>query len=77
MRCLIEVAVRRKPLGAARRNRTACAVLLIACLTLAPVSADGADDLAQTYATQTPSMDVGFHAYSHLEHFPAVTHLQI
>ena len=52
MRCLIEVAVRRKPPGAARRNRTACAVLLIACLTLAPASADGADDLAQTYATQ-------------------------
>ena len=44
MRCLIEVA--------ARRNRTACAVLLIACLTLAAASADGADDLAQTYATQ-------------------------
>ena len=52
MRCLIEVAVRRMPPGAARRNRTACAVLLIACLTLAAASADGADDFAQTYATQ-------------------------
>ena len=35
MRCLIEVAVRRKPPSAARRNRTDFAVLLIACLTLA------------------------------------------
>ena len=54
MRCLIEVAVRRKLLGAAGRNRVACAVPLIACLTLtlAAASADGADDLAQTYATQ-------------------------
>jgi hypothetical protein len=52
MRCLIEVAVVRKPPGAARRNRTACSMLLIACLTLAAASADGADDLAQTYATQ-------------------------
>ncbi len=51
MRC-IEVAVRRQPPGAARRNRTACTVLLIACLTLAAASADGADDLAQSYGTQ-------------------------
>ncbi|MCX7409856.1 MAG: DUF1592 domain-containing protein [Planctomycetales bacterium] len=51
MRC-IEVAVRRKPPGAVRRNRTACTVLLIACLTLAAASADGADDLAQSYGTQ-------------------------
>ena len=52
MRCLLEVAERRKSLGATRRNRTDCAVLLIACLTLAAASADGADDLSQTYATQ-------------------------
>ena len=46
MRCFIEIA--------ARRNRTACAVPLIACLTLTftAASADGADDLAKTYATQ-------------------------
>ena len=44
MRCLIEVG--------ARRNRMACAVLLIASLTLAAASADSADDLAQTYTTQ-------------------------
>ena len=54
MRC-IEVAARLKtlkPLGTVRRNQIACAVQLIACLTLAAASADGADDLAQTYATQ-------------------------
>ena len=44
MRCFIEIA--------ARRNRTAWAVPLIACLTLTAASADGADDLAQTYATR-------------------------
>ena len=48
----IEASERRKPPGAPRRNRTDCAVLLVACLTLAAASADGADDLAQTYATQ-------------------------
>ena len=52
MRCLLEVAERRKSLGATRRNRTAWAVPLIACLTLTAASADGADDLAQTYATR-------------------------
>ena len=52
MRCLTQVAVQRKPTGAARRNRTSCAVLLISCLTLDAASADGADDLSQTYATQ-------------------------
>ena len=52
MRCLIKVAVWRKPLGAAGRNRTACAVLLIAFLALKAVSADGADDLSQTYVEQ-------------------------
>ena len=51
MRC-IEVAARRKPLETVRRNQTACAVQLIAYLMLAAASADGADDLAQTYATQ-------------------------
>jgi mono/diheme cytochrome c family protein len=51
MRC-IEVAARHKPPGTVRRNPTACAVQLIACLTLAASSADGADDLAQTYAKQ-------------------------
>ena len=35
-----------------QRNRAACAVPLIVCLTLVATSADGADDLAQTYATQ-------------------------
>ena len=52
MRCLIEVAVRRKPLGAAWRNRTACAVTLIAWLTLTVAEANGADDLAQAFAKQ-------------------------
>ena len=52
MRCLIEVVVRLKPTDAARRNHLPCAVLLIACLTLSATSADSADDVAQTYATQ-------------------------
>ncbi len=52
MRGLAEVAVRRESPDAARRIRTACAVPLIACLALAAVSADGADDLAQSFAKQ-------------------------
>ena len=44
MRCLIEVA--------ALRNRTACAVALIAWLTLTVAEANGADDLAQSFAKQ-------------------------
>ena len=52
MRCLIEVAVRRKPLGAAWRNRTSYAVTLIAWLTLTVAEANGADDLAQAFAKQ-------------------------
>ena len=52
MRCPREVAVRCKQPGAARRNRWAGTVPLIACLTIAAASADGADDLAQTYATR-------------------------
>ena len=51
MRDLIEIAMR-KPAGAARLNRTVFAVPLIMCLTLAAASANGADDLAQTYATR-------------------------
>ena len=52
MRGLIEVAMWRKQPGGPRRNRTACAVPLIACLTLAAAPTNGADDLAQTYAKQ-------------------------
>ena len=89
MRCLKEMAARRKSSGAARRIWTACAVplrivestagvvdfarnprarnsgeshyryaplvdslVLIACLTLTAASANGAGDLAQTYATR-------------------------
>ncbi len=88
MRCLMDMAARRKSSGAARRIWTACAVplrvveaiagvvdfarnsgespyrytppvdslVLMACLTLTvtltAASAHGADDLAQTYATQ-------------------------
>lgn len=48
----IEASERRKPPGASPRNRTECTVLLVACLSLAAPSAYGADDLAQTYATQ-------------------------
>ncbi|MDP1563531.1 MAG: DUF1592 domain-containing protein [Pirellulaceae bacterium] len=53
-----QFAVRRKQPGAAWRNRMACTVLLLACLTLSisttltAASVDDADDLAQTYATQ-------------------------
>ena len=52
MRCIIKVAVWPKPLGAAGRNRTACTLLLIAFLAITAASADGADDLSQTYAAQ-------------------------
>ena len=52
MRCLIKVAMWRKPLDAAGWNRTACTLLLIAFLALKAASADGADDLSQTYAAQ-------------------------
>ncbi|MSX03150.1 MAG: DUF1592 domain-containing protein, partial [Actinobacteria bacterium] len=51
MRC-IEVAAQRNPPGTVRRNQTTCVVQLIACLSLAAASADGSDNLAQTYATQ-------------------------
>ena len=51
MRC-IEVAARRNPPGTVRWNQTTCAMQIIACLSLAAASADGSDDLAQTYATQ-------------------------
>ena len=44
MRCLIEVALPRK--------RTACVVALIAWLTLTVAEANGADDLAQSFAKQ-------------------------
>ncbi len=44
MRCLMEVAL--------LRNRTACAVTLIAWLTLTVAEAKGADDLAQSFARQ-------------------------
>ena len=50
MRCPGEVAVRCKSPGAARRNRWNGTVTLIACLTLAAASANGADDLAQSFA---------------------------
>ena len=52
MRGLIEVAMWRKQPGGTQRNRTACVVPLIACLTLAAAPTNGADDLAQTYAKQ-------------------------
>ena len=52
MRCPGEVAVRCKSPGAARRNRWNGTVTLIACLTLAAASANGADDLAQSFARQ-------------------------
>lgn len=52
MRSLIKVAGWRKPPGAARRNRTACAVTLIAWLTLTVAEANGVDDLAQSFAKQ-------------------------
>ena len=52
MRCPGEVAVRCKSPGAARRNRWNGTVTLIACLTLAAASANGDDDLAQSFARQ-------------------------
>ncbi len=51
MRDLTEIAMRR-PAGAARLNRTVIAVLLIMCLTLTAASANGADDLTQSYAAR-------------------------
>lgn len=53
--------VRRNPLDSRRRNPTACAVLLLACLTVthtfmqiaaAAATVDDADDLAERYVTQ-------------------------
>ena len=52
MRCPGEVGVRCKSPGAARRNRWNGTVTLIACLTLAAASANGDDDLAQSFARQ-------------------------
>lgn len=52
MRCVIEVAMWRKPPNGMRRNCTTCVLPLIASLTLAVASANAADDLAQTYAKQ-------------------------
>ena len=51
MRDLTEIAMRRSA-GAARLNRTVIAVLLIMCLTLTAASANGADDLTQSYAAR-------------------------
>lgn len=52
MRSLIGVVMWRKQPGGTRRNPMACVVPLIACLILAAAPANGADDLARTYATR-------------------------
>ena len=52
----VEVAMWRKRPGGTRRSRTACVTPLIACLSLADATANGADDLAPTYVKQIQPM---------------------